>query len=219
MTAASNTGPKEVSRSVFLDAIAGAMTLHHGQHAAVLMESLPKGDALTIIEAGRIVAAVLAEYPAAHAFEAIDQMTLCGANVTLNGEVAWLDPEAVLSHPALKGWATFTLKEQMAAVMQAGGYLAGIAVTTPIFEFVSAIQVGTELRSVVVDLSFPASGGYVSLNFGRRVVAEHHRVVRELSGDALMGIGLEILREAPINHTAAISAPDGEQASNERTVH
>lgn len=181
-----------IDRALLVDAISGPLSLRHGQMAAVLLEALGKGDSLDLTEAGRIVAAVLSEVPACTALAAIDRMTLVGVDLAGMGQHLWLSPEQAHAHPALRGWLGNNIAEQVALAIHAGIAFTGAAVHAPVFGWISAIQSGDELANMLADLSFPATGCGATLHFGKRNAPWHHRVVREMSGDALLGIGIEL---------------------------
>lgn len=187
----------DVDRASLVDAISGPMSLAHGQHAAFIMENLPKGQAVSLDLAGCIVAASLAELPPATALATIDRLKLVGANATFNKAYTWLDAAAVMSHPALVGCVADSIGGQIAVMLRAAANLNAISISQPVFGAVTTVQVGQELETVVVDLTFPQTNGFVSLQFGKRMEPAHHRVCCEMSGDAILGIGLELKEDSP----------------------
>ncbi len=186
-----------IDRASLVDAIAGPLSLRHGQMASVLLETLGNGDTLDITDAGRIVAAALSEVPAVTALAAIDRMTLVGVDLAGMGQRVWLDPVQARTHPALGGWVGANIAQQTALAIHAGINFANAAVHAPHFGWIAAIQVGDALETMLADLTFPATNCGATLHFGNRNAPGHHRTVREMSGDALLGIGIELRESTP----------------------
>lgn len=215
----------DVDRKALIDAITATFSLAHGAAATTLLDTFPNDRKLTGPEAGKVLAAILAELPPQspeNALAAIDRMSLVGARLQHNGESIWLGGDCVRSHPALAEWTADTLAEQLAMALEHGAKLVNVAVTAPLYNFVTAVQVGPALECVVVTLEFPQTNSLVWLNFGGQHTPAAVTCYREISGNALLAMGLDIAdaEAAEAAEAAAIAASvAGEESPRPETVH
>lgn len=208
-----------IDRAALIDAISDPLSLAHGAHAAKILALLSKSDTVSLLDAGRVFCAVLAELPEDQALAALDRMTLQGAAVQLQGQGAYLDAETVLIHPAFRDWVGRTAGDQAAVAINSGATLSGLAAAAPVFGGIAAVQVGTALHSILVDLHFPLSGGVATLEFGNRSEESHHCVRREASGAVLVGIGLALRDSHGLCAEASQIAPAATSDDAGETMH
>jgi len=181
-----------IERASLVDAIAESFSLAHAELAGKVLARLGAGDGASEADAGRVIAAVLAELPEANALPVVDRMTLIAADVEAHGQNVRISAVDALSHPALREWVRPTIGEQMAVGLRAGRILTALSPAAPVIGGISAYQVGNDLRTMTADLHFPSVNGGASLHFGAALEAAPRRVVREMCGDLLVGLGMSL---------------------------
>lgn len=179
-----------IDRHSLSDSISTLLSPRHGEVARLLTVGDDQTAPLTFMEAGRVLALVLSELPVVSAQTRIDQLELAGADLAVHGRNVWLTPEEARHHPAFQGWAGDNFAAQLGIAMNAGATLTAASIAAPVFGGAALIQVGDHLVCGIADLEFPQTGAGATLHFGNRWQGAPHRVTREVSSSALLGIGI-----------------------------